>query len=134
MVTKTIRDFVLSKVRRAELSDELTEVEVEAAIALRRAELGRLEVAIADRRGDAVTPLEFYAGAFVADGENALRYEDIRRIVLAQQDTNRVIIFSEMATFTFERTRPEATVLFATLRWIGHAILRRDLVHPRTQA
>ncbi|MBK8014810.1 MAG: hypothetical protein IPK13_26130 [Deltaproteobacteria bacterium] len=141
MVRKTIRDFVLSKVRRAELSGQLTEVAVEP----RSADLGKLEIAIIDQHRGTGVPLEFYREAFIAGAGSAHRYADIHRIstgrqVGAQDDPrmSRVTVLAASSSggeehLSFDRSESEATILFATLRWIGHAILRRDLVHPRVQ-
>lgn len=114
---KSIRDFVESKMRRAEIGDALRLV----PIAEEDATLGAPEIAVESDLGRAA----FYAEGFVVGGD-AVRYDAVERIRESPEGPTIDIVTAERI-LRIHASDAGARVVFDTLRWIGRAKLRRRL-------
>jgi hypothetical protein len=120
---KRIRDFVTGKVRRME-AEHLLAVEVEGEA---DPELGAHEAALVGPRGS----LRFFAEGVRLSTGLALPYRDLAELHLEGPEDAPVAVRAVLrdgATVRVSGSPAGATVLFATLRWVGSALLRRRLV------
>lgn len=117
---KTIRDFLQGKLRRAEVEDRLS-LQLEGPA---DPELGPHEATLVS----AVGQLDFYRdGLRAADGQ-ARRYVDLERVELSPPgDEAWVELQGVQGNLRLRSSPAGALVVHATLRWVGHALLRRPL-------
>lgn len=124
---KSIREFIESKIRRAEVGDDVRLLPLD----LPHAELGAPEGIIESKVGAA----SFYVDGFVI-GEAPVRYDAIAEIRIGPaEDGVRLVDVTREGGEILRIRASEAggLVVYDTLRWIGRAKLRRkwDREGPR---
>ena len=117
---KTVREFLERKLVRAELEDQL-----------------RLELDAPDHptlgphQGTLIGPggaLAFYAAGLVPAAGEALRYDALVSIAEVDVGGGRgVELRTEDQAYRLRTSPAGAVVTFATLRWVGRALLRKPL-------
>jgi hypothetical protein len=112
---KSIADFVAGKIRRAEVGGDVAF----HAGGDPDPELGRCEGRLVGPNGEAI----LYEHGMSA-GATRIRYDAIVRLEL---DGGAVVASTSGGGVRIASSESGGAVLFATLRWIGNAILRRDL-------
>jgi hypothetical protein len=120
---KSIRDFIEGKIRRSENEERLTLV---AEARAPDEELGAFEGELVGPGGHATF---FERGMVLQSGERVL-FERIERVMLqpARGGGRFVdIVFLDGRTQRIASSEAGGEVLHATLRWIGHTRLRRDI-------
>ena len=113
---KTVRDFLVGKIRRAEVGDAVRLSEPAAP----HPELGLHQGDLAGLGSDAAA-LRFYAHGIVLPDGRAVRYQDITAIRAPPLEIDA----GAQAAIPLP---PDAeAVAYAALRWVGRALLRRKL-------
>lgn len=123
---KTIADFVEGKIRRSELEDELRFERGGAP----HPTLGAAEGVLHGPAGRA----RLYADGLVLEPDRAVEYARIVRVLrspaLAGPEGPVHLVdlaLDDGSTARVTGSASGAEVLHATLRWIGHALLRRNI-------
>jgi len=117
---KTIRDFVLGKIRRTEVED-LISLELQGT---RIFELGEYQGTLRGPAGE----VDLYADGLVF-GAKIVRYEALQNIAISpvKDGQRQLALTTQEGIVWVEASEMGGEVLFATLRWIGRALLRRPL-------
>jgi hypothetical protein len=117
---KSIADFVEGKIVRLEVDDEVSFARGGAA----HPELGDCEGTLTGPGGEAVL---YQRGMRV--GDSAFAYARIQRVEIspAAQGRREVAIILDGETIMLRSSETGGEVMHATLRWIGHTILRKKI-------
>lgn len=114
---KSIREFIIGKIRRSEVED-LVPVETDGAP---HPDLFGFE--------SEVEGMVFYELGMVA-GDQLIRYEDISEVALSPlkaQQRDLGIMLADGTRCCFKLSDASALIVHASLRWIGHTRLRRNI-------
>jgi hypothetical protein len=114
---KSIADFLASKIRRAELTEDQVRL---VRLAEAHETLGAPEATVDSDHGSAA----FFAHGFTA-GTEVVRYDEIERIERTENGAVDVVLPGR--TLRIHTSTAGAIVVFDTLRWVGRALLRRRL-------
>ncbi len=119
---KTVRDFLVGKLRRAEVEDRLQLVlEGDAD-----PELGALEAVLESPRGR----LAFFAEGLRLERGDALLYRSLLRVEAARGSGDEATVTLRLeggAQVILHLSPAGALVVHAALRWLGHTLLRRRI-------
>jgi hypothetical protein len=122
MAAFAIRTFVQGKIRRSELGDRLR-VETPA---VDDPDLGPLEARLVSSSGS----LDFHRAGLLLDGGVKVSYSAIQRVAAPRTtgpEGKIVDIETQNGIHRLNASPAGADVTYATLRWIGNALLRRKI-------
>jgi hypothetical protein len=117
---KSIADFIEGKIVRLEVTDEVSFSRGGAA----HPALGACEGTLIGPGGEA----QLYKGGMTVGG-TSFAYEQIERVEIspAEAGQRKVAIVLPEQTILLHSSDTGGEVVHATLRWIGHTILRRKI-------
>lgn len=119
---KSVRDFLIGKVRRSETGEHLT-VDIDGAA---DSDFGRLEGCLAS----AVDAVSFFEDGLRSAGGAGVRYDAINQVAIAPRSgAGRPVevVRADGTVIRLDCSDDGAMVAHATLRWIGNALLKRRI-------